>query len=79
MWNILHMDDGGNYIADLTNSDITHPDIETFFKEDVFLTGWKQGTAGSVETGYTYDHSVANIVQGTIKMATSYLIRSCTI
>ena len=67
MWNILHMDDGGNYIADLTNSDITHPDIETFFKEDVFLTGWKQGTAGSVETGYTYDHSVANIVQGTIR------------
>ena len=67
MWNILHMNDGGNYIADLTNSDITDPDVETYFKEDVFLTGWKKGTAGSVQTGYTYDRRIGNTVYGTIR------------
>ena len=67
MWNILHMDDGGNYIADITNCDITYPDLEEYYKEDVFLTGWKSGTAGSVETGYTYDRRIGNTVYGTIK------------
>ena len=47
MWNILHMDDGNNYIADVTNCDegnIGAPD-------DLFLKGCAEG---SVDGGYSY-------------------------
>lgn len=47
MWNILHMDDGNNYIADLTNCDngmVGAPDY-------MFLTGY---VAGSVDEGYLF-------------------------
>ena len=47
MWNVLCMDDGKNYIADITNCDgssIGSPDL-------LFLSGC---VGGSVEDGYTY-------------------------
>ena len=47
MWNVLCMDDGKNYIADITNCDDGHigsPDL-------LFLSGY---AGGSAEDGYTY-------------------------
>ena len=47
MWNVLRMDDGKNYIADITNCDAGHagtPDL-------LFLSGY---TDGSLEEGYIY-------------------------
>ena len=47
MWNIVHMNDGKNYLADLTNCDegsIGADDLR-------FLTGYASGSAA---TGYTY-------------------------
>lgn len=44
MWNILHMDNGGNYIADLTNCDSKSTDA-------YFLRGY---TRGNVSDGYTF-------------------------
>ncbi len=47
MWNILHMDDNRNYLADITNSD------EGTVGQDgeLFLKGY---TSGSVDDGYDY-------------------------
>lgn len=47
MWNVLHMDDGMNYIADLTNCDyynVGYPDL-------LFLKGHN---GGSVRNGYSF-------------------------
>ena len=54
MWNVLHMDDGRNYIADITNCDTGNagsPDL-------LFLRGC---TGGSVESGYVYLSSLRYI------------------
>lgn len=54
MWNILHMDDNRNYLADITNCDednIGYPDA-------LFLKGY---TSGAIETGYTYAGAVSYI------------------
>ena len=51
MWNILHMDDGENYIADLTNSDSR----TIGYRGGLFLSGAMEG--GSVSSGYSYDTS----------------------
>ena len=54
MWNVLHMDDGRNYIADITNCDTGtagSPDL-------LFLRGC---TGGSVESGYVYLSSLRYI------------------
>lgn len=49
MWNILHMEDDKNYIADITNCDgDDDPGVYTY---DLFLKGCD---SGSVETGYVY-------------------------
>ncbi len=48
MWNILHMPNGSNYIADLTNCD----DGSVGYPDKLFLTGCEEG--GSVDSGYTY-------------------------
>ena len=48
MWNIVHMNDGRNYMVDVTNCDentVGAPDL-------LFLKGY---TSGSVKDGYTYD------------------------
>ncbi len=49
MWNILHMDDGRNYIADLTNSDTGMIGS----RGGLFLDGAMEG--GTVAAGYNYD------------------------
>ena len=54
MWNIVHMDDGLNYLVDLTNCDegtIGAPD-------QLFLAGV---SAGSVESGFTVNCSTGNV------------------
>ena len=48
MWNILHMENGQNYIADLTNCD----DESVGYPDKLFLTGCDED--GSVDSGYTY-------------------------
>ncbi|MBR2541147.1 MAG: hypothetical protein IKE85_10060 [Mogibacterium sp.] len=53
MWNIVHMDDGRNYLCDITNSDsgtVGAPD-------KLFLKG---ATSGSVNTGYSFRYSGSN-------------------
>jgi hypothetical protein len=49
MWNIVHMDDGHNYIADITNCD--DESMTENFPSDVFL---KQAISGSVNDGYVF-------------------------
>lgn len=54
MWNILHMNDGKNYIADITNCDegsIGAADDDG--GPYLFLTGCSEG--GSVKDGYSYE------------------------
>ena len=51
MWNILHMDDGENYIADLTNSDSG----KVGSRGGLFLSKAVEG--GSVKDGYSYDYN----------------------
>lgn len=46
MWNIIHMGNGGNYIADITNSD-----NGTYAVESYFLKGY---SAGNVADGYRF-------------------------
>ena len=46
MWNIVHMGNGGNYIADITNSDNGKYAIENYF-----LKGY---SAGNVNDGYRF-------------------------
>ena len=46
MWNIIHMGNGGNYIADITNCDNGKYAIENFF-----LKGYSDG---NVDDGYTF-------------------------
>ncbi|MBQ6502159.1 MAG: leucine-rich repeat protein [Mogibacterium sp.] len=50
MWNILHMDDGRNYIADITNCDNDNP--EEGYPDYLFLKGYSYG---SVDDGYVYN------------------------
>ena len=52
MWNILHMDDARNYIADITNCD-------TGYHEYLFLKGAESG--GSVSSGYKYTNGWTDI------------------
>ncbi|MBQ6389163.1 MAG: fibronectin type III domain-containing protein [Mogibacterium sp.] len=47
MWNILHMDDGLNYLVDITNSDAG----TIGFPDQLFLTGYD---SGDVYDSYTY-------------------------
>lgn len=47
MWNVIHMDNGGNYIADVTNCDKGSFAIENFF-----LSGY---TDGNITDGYVFD------------------------
>lgn len=49
MWNIVYLDDGYNYIVDVTNCDDDEKTSD--FPTDVFLTG---AESGSVNGGYTY-------------------------
>ena len=55
MWNVLHMNNGLNYIADITNCDADNetgsPSVG--YPDRLFLTGCMAG--GSVENGYEYD------------------------
>ena len=46
MWNIIHMGNGGNYIADITNCDNGQ-----YATENYFLKGY---SAGNVDDGYTF-------------------------
>ncbi len=59
MWNIVNMDNGKNYMADITNCDMGETG-----SDDLFLVGY---TDGSVAEGYiytVYDWSSAYIYQG---------------
>ena len=47
MWNILHLDDGANYLADVTNRDAGTVGAD----DQLFLVGC---TSGDVDNGYTY-------------------------
>ena len=51
-WNIVHMDDGYNYIADITNSDDAWGS-----SGELFLNGFEDG---NVEDGYMFKHSFAD-------------------
>ena len=54
MWNILRMDDGNNYMADITNSD-----TDTVGEDgSLFLKGY---TSGDVNNGYIFEASGKNI------------------
>lgn len=46
MWNVIHMGNGGNYLADITNSD-----AGTYARDAFFLTGY---TGGNLQDGYNY-------------------------
>ena len=46
MWNVIHMGNGGNYLADVTNSD-----AGTYARDAFFLTGY---TGGNLQDGYNY-------------------------
>ena len=59
MWNIVHMDDGYNYIADITNCDEDENSSDGKYPGEVFLAG---AVSGSVGSGYTYKYE-----NGTIK------------
>ena len=50
MWNVIHMDDGNNYIADITCCDIGGNAAT-----DMFLTGYQ--SVGKNEKQYTYDYA----------------------
>ena len=50
MWNILHMDDGKNYIADITNCDEDDPENGAY-PEELFLKGYFDITNNG---GYVY-------------------------
>ncbi len=55
MWNIVHMDDGYNYIVDVTNcDDDSLPPTTERYPNTVFLTA---AIAGSVNDGYTYEYA----------------------
>ena len=59
MWNILHMDDGKNYIADITNCDADDSEGGAY-PEDVFLKGYfditnNGGYVYSGDSKYEYD------------------------
>jgi len=76
MWNIIQMDDGFNYIADITNSDVwplvvnnVIYDWDAYAEElsnnyddnnYVFLSGW-MGNDSTVATGYTYESGGSRI------------------
>lgn len=49
MWNILHMDDGNNYLADITNSDTDAIGVQG----GLFISPAMEG--GSVDNGYSYN------------------------
>lgn len=65
MWNVVHMDDGHNYIADITNCD--DENMTENFPSDVFL---KQAISGSVNDGYVYRYQ-----DGTLKYVYDEKIR----
>lgn len=64
MWNIVHMNDGKNYIADITNCDGDGGEDDAIgYPDKLFLTGAVAG--GSVSEGYGYDcdeDSLADLV-----------------
>lgn len=55
MWNIVHMSDGKNYIADITNCDdeTMAADDPSGYPDEVFLKG---AVYGSVREGYTFNY-----------------------
>ncbi len=54
MWNVVHMEDGANYLADLTNCD----DDSIGYPDQLFLAGY---TSGDIDEGYTYTTSYGSI------------------
>ena len=58
MWNVVHMDDGYNYIADVTNSDDDTVTDTKSYPSEVFLTG---AVSGSVSNGYTFKYGNGSI------------------
>ena len=70
MWNILHMDDGRNYIADITNSD------EDLIGEDggLFISPAMNG--GDPNSGYQFDvndDNVSDITYNVFKKSCNFL------
>lgn len=69
MWNILHMDDGKNYIADLTNSDTGMIGsngrlfLSPAMKNGTVAAGYKYDVDrnGSADLAYTYDKETRSI------------------
>ncbi len=65
MWNILHMDDGKNYLADITNCDVDDPADPAYpsdgvYPDDLFLKGYIRMPASGIyafgyDTTYEYD------------------------
>lgn len=58
MWNIMHMEDGNNYLVDVTNCDDGYdeagePDISVGYPDMLFMKGALAD--GSVQNGYAYD------------------------
>ena len=66
MWNILHMDDGRNYIADLTNSDTDSIGCEG----GIFISPAMAG--GSVAEGYQYDVYINGRTDGDADLKYTY-------
>ena len=58
MWNVVHMDDGYNYLLDVTNND-------TLGDNSLFLVG---ATSGSVNDGYTLSNGFRYVYEGDIKL-----------
>ncbi|MCQ2564114.1 MAG: hypothetical protein MJ128_06485 [Mogibacterium sp.] len=67
MWNILHMDDGNNYLADITNSDTDAIGVQG----GLFISPAMEG--GSVDNGYSY-----NVAYNNISTVLTYLYDSYT-
>ena len=71
MWNIVHMEDGNNYLVDVTWSDDSY-----YGERQFFMLG---AAAGSVDEGYMYDNITQVVYQYNMKqMVTVYSVDAIT-